>query len=112
MNLTFNELPDAVAALAIEIGEIKRLLLEKSSQTQAEPDNLLTIQQAGAFLNLSVPTLYGYVQQAEIPVAKRGKRLYFSRHDLLQWVKAGSKKTLAETAMEAEKHVRKSKPLR
>jgi excisionase family DNA binding protein len=67
-----------------------------------QADQPLTIQQAGELLNLSVPTLYGYVHRSEIPVYKRGKRLYFSKPELLEWIKQGKKKTTAEITSEAE----------
>lgn len=106
--LTLETLPKAFTHLTNEVSEIKRLLLEKSNKQQhPEPDQLLTIQQAGELLSLSVPTLYGYVQRAEIPVCKRSKRLYFSRLTLIEWVKAGRKKTLAETASEADAYLKR-----
>ena len=108
-NLTFENLPRAVTQLTIDVGEIKRLLLEKSNTTTPEAEQLLTVTQAGELLNLSVPTLYGYTQRAEIPVCKRGKRLYFSKQDLLQWIKAGRKKTLSETSLEAEQYLKTKK---
>jgi len=81
---------------------------QKQSHTHPpEPEQLLTVQQAAELLNLSVPTLYGYTQRAEIPVCKRGKRLYFSRQSLFEWIKAGRKKTLAETASDAEQYLKK-----
>ncbi|MBK8342472.1 MAG: helix-turn-helix domain-containing protein [Bacteroidetes bacterium] len=107
-NLTFNELPQAVSDLTREIKEIKELLLAKKSDVAPEEDLLLTIKQAGELLNLSVPTLYGYVQRSEIPVSKRGKRLYFSKKELLDWVKEGRKKTLAEMDEQANSRIRKS----
>ena len=70
-------------------------------------DQLLTIKQAGEMLCLSVPTIYGLVQRAEIPVCKRGKRLYFSKQELTDWIKSGRKKTLAETSSEAEAYLSK-----
>ena len=100
-NLTFNELPQAVSDLTREIKAIKELLLSNKSESTPEEDQLLTIQQAGQLLNLSVPTLYGYVQRSEIPVSKRGKRLYFSKKELLDWVKEGRKKTNSEIEKEA-----------
>lgn len=105
MSITFNNLPEAVADLSNEIGEIKRLLLEQTIQPQADPDKLLTIQQAAELLTLSVPTLYGYVHRAEIPVCKRGKRLFFSRQELLSWVKEGRRKTTAEISAEADEYM-------
>lgn len=107
MEITYNNLPEAVTQLRFEISEIKRILLEKSNSNQPNPDQLLTIQQAAEFLNLSVPTLYGYVHRSSIPVCKRPgtKRLYFSREELQQWVKAGRKKTISEIESEAENYL-------
>ncbi len=82
---------------------------KQGNTTQPEPEQLLTVQQAAELLNLSVPTLYGYTQRAEIPVCKRGKRLYFSKQSLFEWIKDGRKKTLAETASEAEQYCKTTK---
>jgi excisionase family DNA binding protein len=65
---------------------------KQSNEPQPDPDQLLTIQQAAEFLSLSVPTLYGYVSRKAIPFYKRSKRLYFSKQELTDWVKAGRKK--------------------
>jgi excisionase family DNA binding protein len=80
---------------------------KQGNTNQPEPEQLLTVQQAAELLNLSVATLYGYTQRAEIPVCKRGKRLYFSKQSLFEWIKDGRKKTLAETATEAENYLKK-----
>ena len=72
-------------------------------------ENLLTIKQAATFLTLSVPTIYGLVQRSEIPVNKRGKRLYFSEVELTDWIKQGRKKTNEEINKEADKYLQKNK---
>jgi excisionase family DNA binding protein len=105
--ITFEKLPQAVTQLYNKLENIERLLLEQSNESQSEPDQLLTIQQAGEFLYLAVPTLYRLVQRAEVPVCKRGKRLYFSKQELTEWVKAGRKKTLLETEKEAQQYINK-----
>ena len=84
---------------------------KQSNPNQPEADQLLTVQQAAEILCLSVPTLYGLTQRAEIPVCKRGKRLYFSKQELTNWIKAGRKKTLAETASEANQYIKNKKGL-
>jgi excisionase family DNA binding protein len=91
---------EAIEARLIGIENLL-LNLNQQPQPQTDPEQLLTIQQAGQLLNLSVPTLYGYVHRAEIPVCKRGKRLYFSKLDLLEWIKLGKKKTVSEIKNEA-----------
>jgi len=107
--ITHNNLPEAVTQLRSDVSDIKRLLLEKSNEPQQEADQLLTIQQAAELLNLSVPTLYGYVHRAEIPVCKRSHRLYFSKQELTDWIKAGRKKTASEISAEADQYLRKKK---
>jgi len=109
MELTFENLPKAVTLLANEISEIKRLLLEGNTEQHNQQNQLLTIQQAGELLNLSVPTLYGYVQRAEIPVSKKGKRLYFSKNELIEWVQEGRKKTISEIEADAGSYLSKKK---
>lgn len=106
MELTFNELPKAVTQLYDKLENIERLLLEKSNELQPEADQLLTIKQASEFLKLSVPTLYGKVHDAVIPVSKKGKRLYFSKKELTDWIKTGRKKTVTEIAAEAETYIK------
>jgi excisionase family DNA binding protein len=70
-----------------------------------QPDDLLTIQQAAEFLRLSVPTVYAQVSRGELPVMKRNKRLYFSRTELMDYLKDGRKKTVAEFEAESEAYL-------
>lgn len=100
--ITFDRLPHAVAQLYTKLVHIERLLQEQSHNLKPESEQLLTVQQTADFLNLSVPTIYGYVQRQEIPVNKRAKRLYFSKGELTEWIKAGRKKTVSEIEAEAE----------
>jgi excisionase family DNA binding protein len=77
--------------------------------TTEQPEQLLTIQEAAEFLSLSVPTLYSKVSKGELPVMKRGKRLYFSRTELMEYVKAGRKKSNAEIEQEAKAYLLNNK---
>ena len=105
-HLTFDKLTEAVTMLTKEVSELKHLLIEKQEQTPTDqPEQLLTIQEAAEFLRLSVPTLYSKVSKGELPVMKRGKRLYFSRTELLEYVKAGRKKSNAEIEQEAKAYL-------
>lgn len=76
-----------------------------ANSNQDEADQLLTIKQTAELLSLSVPTIYGLVSRGEIPHSKKGKRLYFSKQELLDWVKAGRKKTNAEIAAAADDYL-------
>lgn len=109
-NLTFDQLPKAVTRLTNEVSELKSLILNKQEQTPTEqPEQLLTVQEAAQFLNLSVPTIYSKVSRNELPVMKRSKRLYFSSIDLMEYVKEGRKKSNAEIEQEAEAYLSNNK---
>lgn len=77
--------------------------------TQPETDELLTVQDTAKFLSLSVPTIYGLIHKGELPVMKRSKRCYFSKIELINYLKQGKRKTFAETASEADQYLTKKK---
>jgi excisionase family DNA binding protein len=98
--ITFDQLPQAVSKLYDKLESIEQLLLHRQEQSPGQ-EELLNITQAAKFLNLSVPTIYSKVCRKEIPVNKRGKRLYFYASELTEWVKSGRKKTADEIREEA-----------
>ena len=48
-----------------------------------------TISDTAAFLDRSVGTIYNLVSLGKLPYYKRGKRLYFIPHEILNWVQEG-----------------------
>ena len=95
--ISFENLPQAVGLLLDKVDLLEQLL--KSQQnTSAPSDRPMSITEAAKFLNLSVPTLYGFVSKRTIPFSKLGKRLYFSEAELTSWVKSGRKQTCTEIA--------------
>ena len=102
-NLTFEQLPHAVSLLHEKMSHIERLLTEQHPKQEAEA--ILNVSQAAAFLHLSVATLYTKVSCREVPFSKRGKRLYFRRSELEEWVRQGRKKTVSEIRQEAIQQV-------
>jgi len=94
------------------LNNIETLLLDlkhtpKEQGEQPETDELLTVQDTAKFLSLSIPTIYGLISKGELPVMKRSKRCYFSKIELINYLKQGRKKTLSETASEAENYLKK-----
>ncbi len=82
---------------------------KQEQPTTEQPEQLLTIQEAAQFLNLTVPTIYSKVSKGELPVMKRSKRLYFSSTELMQYLKEGRKKSNAEIEQEAEAYLSNNK---
>jgi excisionase family DNA binding protein len=95
------------AVLERRLNRLEFLLLE-IKETHLHPinnnkhsDGLLTIDEAAKLLTLAVPTLYGMVGRREIPFCKKGKRLYFIKQELTEWVHSGRKQTASEIKKEA-----------
>jgi excisionase family DNA binding protein len=97
------------------LSNIENLLLDlkhtpkEKGNTQPEADELLTVQDTAKFLSLSVATIYDKIHKGELPVMKRSKRCYFSKFELIAYLKEGRKKTYAETAKEADLYLAKKK---
>lgn len=109
--ITFEQLPTAVSQLNQKLENIERLLLsqsDKDNQKETE-EKLLTVQAAAEFLSLSMPTIYSKVSRNELPFMKRGKRLYFSQKELLEYLQRGRVKSNDELQAEAILYTSKKK---
>lgn len=100
--------------LEARLSNIETLLLDikhKSNDQTEVPvaDQLLTIEEAAELLSLSKPTIYSKVSKGELPFMKRSKRLYFSKSELIEYLKKGRKKTNTELEKEAEAYVKRKK---
>lgn len=109
MRTNSDQLQRAVLMLSYEIKEIKQLLIANQGNQPEKHSVFLTISDAAIFLNLTVPTIYSKVSRGELPVMKRGKRLYFSREDLMQYIKEGKKKSTSEVEAEANAYLSNKK---
>lgn len=96
------------------LSNIESLILDlKHQPKEVEPTEqkaeLLTIDEAAIFLSLSKATLYSKVSKRELPFMKKSKRLYFSRTELMDYLKEGSKKTKTELETEAIENLTSTK---
>ena len=101
--VSFENLPQAVSLLLEKVDSLEQLL--KSQQTiisKAPSDRPMSITEAAKFVNLTVPTLYGFVSKRTIPFSKVGKRLYFSEIELTSWIQSGRKSTRSEILTSSE----------
>jgi excisionase family DNA binding protein len=108
-NLSLETLPKAFTELVNEVSEIKRMLLENRNQPPIESNEWFNLEELCQYHpdKPTKPTVYGWVHGGLIPVHKGGKRLRFLKSEIDNWIKQGRKKTLAETAAEAEIYVKR-----
>lgn len=100
MNNPFEQLND-------RLNKIEDILLNLSNEpkNESKADELLVIEDAAKFLNLAVPTIYGKVSNNSIPFNKQGKRLYFLKSELIEYIKQGRNKTNLEIEKDAESYL-------
>lgn len=83
-------------------GELKDFFSSFQFQPKTETDDIgKGAEFASKITGKAVPTIYDLVHKRLIPHSKVGKDLYFSRNDLIQWLKDGKRKTTAEIQSEA-----------
>ena len=79
---------------------------QESKTPTDQPEQLLTIDEVATLLHLTKPTVYSKVSKNELPgVCKQGKRLYFDRQTIIDWIKQGRKKSNAEIEQEAKAYL-------
>jgi hypothetical protein len=109
--LTLETLPKAVTQLINDVSEIKRLLLEKSNEQPTETDRWFDLNELCIYHpdKPAKATAYGWVNAGTIPVHKGRKKLRFLKSEIDNCLRQGRKKTLAETASEAEQYCKTKK---
>ena len=110
MEITFEQLPNAVSQLFDKLENIERLL-SGNSTPQPEPEKWFDLSELCEYLpdKPVKPTVYGWVHQRAIPCHRRGKKLYFLKSEIDTWLRSGRKKTAAEIAAESDTYISKKR---
>ena len=64
--------------------------------THSDAKEILNVNEAAELTGLARQTLYGMTSQRTVPYFKRGKRIFFKRSELEQWLLENRKQTLDE----------------
>ena len=99
--ISFENLPKAVAHLASEIAEIKSMVQNVQIPESKEKRIPIGIEEVSRIIGKAKPTIYTLVRQRKIPCYKNGKKLYFFEEEILEWISKGKKKTIQEIEAEA-----------
>lgn len=82
---------------------VRKVLSESPKQNTSQPEaDLITIREVSELLHLSPSTCYSKSSRHELPSMKRGGRLYFSRSELLAFLREGRKAKRQEIQEQAE----------
>lgn len=90
-------------------GAMQELLNEQNlpKDRQHAAHEYLNMAEASRYLQLPQNTLYAFCHERRIPYSKRGKRNYFLRADLDEWLSSSRKKSVKEIEVEAMANLRK-----
>lgn len=105
--LTFNDIPSAVTALTNKVEELSHLI--KNTLSPPSEDKWFDLDEVINYLpdKPSRPTIYLKTSNGRIPCHKKGKKLYFLKSEIDAWLKDGRRKTIKETAQEADEFLNK-----
>src|SRR6185436_14887440 len=76
------------------------VLAKSESGILKPPSEIMNLKQVSELLNLAPQTIYGHTSKRTIPHYKKGKRIYFKREELLEWVTLNKRKTSEELLAE------------
>lgn len=68
----------------------------------------LDVKELSAYLKLSISAIYKLTSTSEIPHYKSGKRLYFKKEDIDEWIFSHRIKTRDDIEKEAMEYIRKN----
>jgi excisionase family DNA binding protein len=96
------------------LSNIENMLLDiknnpSSGPPHPDPEEFLSVLEAANFLKFSVNTMYNIIHDKRIPFMKSAKKCYFLKTDLVKYLKKGRRKSLEETAAEANNYIEKKK---
>jgi len=97
-NVSLDELANCVAE------KINSLQKNNNHQELIKEKEYLTPDDACEFIQLAKPTLYTLTSKNLIPFIKKGKKLYFKRSDLIEWLNSGKRCTRQEIEAGASSH--------
>ena len=107
MNQQFYMISDeGIKVLAEQITDnIKKAIAQSESSTD---DAYMTIDETAKLINLAKSSVYGLVHQKKIPFYKVGKKLYFSKVSVLEWIKNGKYNTKSDIEAKADQYLMKN----
>ena len=91
-----HEFPNPYEFLYRRIDHLENLIIQliqaqscvgKEDKLESE---LLTVREAADFLHISSSTIYSLSSKRKIPFMKKGRRLYFTKENLREWLEEGN----------------------
>ena len=84
---------------------VQKAILENQNLVDDQNSSFMDVNQTAEFLGIAKATLYGKCCNLLIPHFKKGKKLYFDKAELLNWLKSGKRKTVNDINEKVNTHL-------
>jgi excisionase family DNA binding protein len=101
MNNPFEIIEKRLSNIEDLLLDLKHPQTSLKNQDEQSSSEFLNVEETANFLSLRIQTIYKKVNKNEIPYIKQGKRLYFSKSDLIDWLQEGRVKSIKEIRKES-----------
>ncbi|WP_282773582.1 helix-turn-helix domain-containing protein [Phaeodactylibacter xiamenensis] len=88
---------------------VQRAIQGLQAPAKEPEEELLNFDQACDFLGIAKSTGYQRVNRGELPHFKKGRRLYFRKSELVEYIESGRRKTRKELEEAAKLYLSKSR---
>lgn len=88
---------------------VRRAVQGLQAPAKEPEEELLNFDQACDFLGIAKSTGYQRVNRGELPHFKKGRRLYFRKSELVEYIESGRRKTRKELEEAAQLYLSKSR---
>jgi excisionase family DNA binding protein len=99
ITMSKNELTEVINTAVREAITEYRL---QESEKATPMEDIMNTRETAQFLDIKLNTLYIKLHKGELPHMKRGKKVYFSRQQLLEWMSQGRKYTREDSVKMAD----------
>lgn len=79
--------------------------IEKLNAVSNDEQEFMNLEQVSSFIGLAKPTVYGLTHKRKIPHFKAGKRLYFKKSDIMNWITSSKVKTKQEINQMVDEYI-------
>ena len=83
------------------------LKMAKAPILKEVTEEIMTVEQLSDYLTIARQTIYEKCSKKEIPYFKAGKRLYFKKNVINDWINSGRRYTIDELMQQAAEWARK-----
>jgi excisionase family DNA binding protein len=90
-----------------KLNSIEKAIDKLNTQPNSD-DVFMNIEQVASFVGLSKATIYGLTHERSIPHFKTGKRLYFKKSEIVNWITTSKVNTKQELNQLADEYIFKN----